>query len=638
MSASTQIDRQALPVNSRAFWWGLLFWALICLAGVLLRGIRWEEGYERAQVLLGITPYPDGHPHARWYWNAFSIHYYVSALLLWLTHSAAIVCGSRQYLAALAVHLPVFGIVWVLTRRAVPAHFAALLSIAGADTVFQSYMPIAPWANKATSGMMGIGWAFWVLAALCAGRWRLAGLLFGLMPLIHIGQWPMLLVLCVVWAGWQWRNGDRQPVVEFARLAAIGLGCCIVFALAQRPFLLPDPESGAYSGGRDGQLVWSEYVTYEDMHRAPVSWPRFGPMGNSAIAMAGFLVLALPVAWREARRRERPAALLLLTYGALCVGAIVVAQIVHRWLGTAVPYIAVGWMPNRLTIHLAMLSLCAAATWAFDGGGARVPWVVLAGMGWLAVLPLWPLLLPDALVQRYFAAPEDALFLAAGGALLPHWRITGEFSIFRWVWTALLAVGLIALTWYYQLAAASVAAGACLAVAERAASWEGRHRAVVGTFALLAACALSGALVREWHTRENLPVSDFEAAAANYLAAHSEVADLVLTPLDEQYQMVLNRPVVATFETRQHIGYMRSLASAADKIYADLYGVKDGHWYDWDLWQRRTVSEWQVLGEAYGFRFVISKDFYPLQLIERVRGNGLVLYEIPPVGAKGSLP
>jgi hypothetical protein len=130
-----------------------------------------------------------------------------------------------------------------------------------------------------------------------------------------------------------------------------------------------------------------------------------------------------------------------------------------------------------------------------------------------------------------------------------------------------------------------------------------------------------------------LPVSPFEVEMATYLAEHSAPSDMVLTTLEEHWQMVLNRPVVATFETRQFMSYMKSIAATTDKLFADLYGVKDGHWYDWDLWQRRTEAEWRSLGAAYGFRYVISKDFHPLHLRECLRGEGLVLYEVPTASA-----
>lgn len=622
------------PESARAFWWGLAFWSAVCLIGVVVRGIRWEEGYERAQVLLGITPYPDGHPHAQWYWNGFSIHYYASAALLWLTQSAAVVCGTRQFLAALAVHLPIFGITWLLCRRATAAHFATLLSVVGAITFFQSYMPIAPWANKATSGMMGIGWAFWILAALGAGRWRMAGLLFGLMPLIHLGLWPMVLATTGLWLTWQWALGQRETTRMFIRYALVGLACCALFALIRQPFLIPAPTEGAYTGGRDGHAVWAEYVTYEDMHRAPAPWPRFGPMGNSVMAMAGFLLLALPVAWAEVRQRSTtPRSLLFFTYGLLCVAAIAFAQSVHRSLGVDVPYIVVGWMPNRLTIHLAMLLLCIAVASVFGTQRDHVPSAVWAGLIWLALIPLWPVFVGADLAQRYFSSSEAALFLAAGSALAPLWRTMQDQPRIQRFWGVLVVGGGVVLAGYHQFAAALVFSGLLLSLVDGVMARYGIIRVTYRT--CLAALSVLGLVVlfeSLWHEaahREHLPISPFEAKVAQYLDDHSAPGDLVLTPLDERYQMVLDQPVVATFETRQHIGYMPSLASATDKLYADLYGVKDGKWYDWGLWMRRSEADWQALGEAYGFRYVLINDFYPLHLPRCIEGDGLVLYEVP---------
>jgi hypothetical protein len=497
-------------------------------------------------------------------------------------------------------------------------------------------MPIAAWANKATSGMMGIGWAFWVLAALGAGRWRLAGLLLGLMPVIHIGQWPMVLLTAGLWLGWQRALGQKAAVRLFVRFVLAGLLCCAIFAVLQRPFLVPEPVDGAYAGGRDGHTVWAEYVTYEDMHRAPVPWPRFGPMGNSVIAMIGFLLLALPGAWKEFQRRtSTPGILLLFAYGFLSVATIGFAQLVHRMMGVNVPYVVVSWMPNRLTIHLAMLLLCIVVAAVFGERRGHVPWAVLASLGWLALSPIWPMLLGTVLAQRYFSGPEVALFILAGAALPSLWNGLNDQPRMRRFWGFLLGVGGVLLAAYHQFAAAVTISGLLLTLAEGLAARSSTGR--VTRLGIRSICVVLGLVVLSeglWHEgrqREQLPVSPFEAEVARYLDEHSASGDLVLTPLDERYQMVLNQPVVATFETRQFMSYMRSLASVTDKLYADLYGVKDGKWYDWALWMARSKAEWRALGDAYGFRYVLINDFYPLQLPRVLEGEGLDLYEIPDV-------
>jgi len=621
------------PSSSRAFWLGLAFWIAVCLLAVLVRGVRWEEGYERAQVLLGITPYPEGHPHHRWVFNGFSIHYYATGALLWLTDSAALICGGRQFLATLAIHLPIFGVTWLLTRRMGPVHLAMVLSFAGADVFFQSYMPISPWATKATSGIMGMGWAFAVLLALAAGRWRTAGVLFGLMPLIHLGQWPMILLTAIATCAWLWWRGEGTALKQFAACAVIGLAVTVVFAVAQRPFLVPDPVDGAYYAETDGHAIWAEYTTNEDMHRKRTEWPRFGLFGHSIIGLAGFLLLALPMAGREWKSPARRGPLLVLyTYAALSTAAIAFAWIVHARMDINVPYVVVSWMPYRLVIHVAMLLMAAVCAWSVGRGGA---WVALIALGWLAAIPLWPHVMDPDLAARYFATPETALFLLGGASILGLWRSMEEASRFRHAWLLVLVVGLLTLAWYHKVAAASVLCGFVIAFAGDRIAWNARMpRAGVLIAYALGALTLLHVFAGQWRTREHLPISPFESELAKYLAEHGAPSDMVLTTLEEHWQMVLNRPVVATFETRQFMSYMKSIAATTDKLFADLYGVKDGRWYDWDLWQRRTEVEWRTLGEAYGFRYVISKDFHPLHLPVCLQGEGLVLYEVPGISRK----
>ena len=613
--------------QARAFWLGLAFWIGVCLLAVIVRGVRWEEGYERAQVLLGITPYPEGHPHHRWVFNGFSIHYYLTGALLWLTESAMLICGGRQFLATLAIHLPVFGVTWLLARRMGPVHLAMVLSFAGADVFFQSYMPISPWATKATSGIMGMGWAFAVLLAFAAGRSRMAGLLFGLMPLIHLGQWPMILLTAIARCARLWWRRDNTALKQLAACAAIGLVLTVVFAVAQRPFLVPDPVEGAYHANTEGHAIWAEYTTNEDMHRRITEWPRFGLFGHSIVALAGFLVLALPLAWRELRSITTCGPVLVLfTYGALSATAITFAWTVHHLTGLDVPYVVVSWMPYRLAIHVAMLLMACVCAWSAGRGGALVGLVSLA---WLAAIPLWPHFMDAELAARYFARPETALFLLAGASILGLWRGMEPASRFRHAWLLGLVAGIVALTWYHKVAAASVVCGLVVALAGDRISWKAwMPRAGIALAYGLGAATLLHVFVGQYRTREQLPVSPFESKLAEYLAQHSAPSDMVLTTLEEHWQMVLDRPVVATFETRQFMSYMKSIAATTDKLFADLYGVKDGHWYDWDLWQRRTEEEWRTLAGDYGFRYVISKDFHPLHLPECLRGEGLVLYEV----------
>jgi hypothetical protein len=395
---------------------------------------------------------------------------------------------------------------------------------------------------------------------------------------------------------------------------------------------VPDPTEGAYYSAKDGHALWAEYTTHEDMHRALTDWPRFGPLGNSMVAMVALLVLAWPLAWREFfAKSTRWPWLVVFTYATLSLAAIIFARVVHEFKGTEVPYVVVSWMPYRLTIHLSMILLATVSVLVTVGRRDRIPLALVAALGWLAALPLWPLVLPGNLAERYFSMPETALFLLGGTAVTALWTLLENTPTVRRVWLVTLVAGLVGLGAYHQMGLATVLAGMALGAFEGRLPGRERlpRRVMLPVAGVLGSLALLHVLTVEWREREWLPVTPFEAEMAAYLDANSEPEDMVLTPLDEHYQMVLNRPIVATFETRQFMSYMKSLATTTDKLFADLYGVRDGHWYDWDLWQARSTEAWQELARAYGFRYVLSKSFHPLHLPKRLEGDGLILYEVP---------
>jgi len=88
--------------------WGVLFWLLFCVVAVLIRGVRWDETFEHAQVITGQAPYPEGHPLRVYVRGAFSLQTYASAAALALGAGPALVCGARNVLFLLGTVLPVF--------------------------------------------------------------------------------------------------------------------------------------------------------------------------------------------------------------------------------------------------------------------------------------------------------------------------------------------------------------------------------------------------------------------------------------------------------------------------------------------------------------------------------------------------
>ena len=211
------------PQPRHAVLWGTLFWTAFSMMAVLVRGIRWDENYEFAQVLLGIIPYPEGHPLAQYVHGFYSLQTWSLAGLMAVSPSPFLANGLRNMLFLLATVVPPFLMGSLLGRRARWGHVAALLVLLGIHIPFYSNYPVQVWPGLYSNGHIGLGCALLTLYLLLAGRHRRAYLLFGLMPAIHAGQFPPLLglvLLRLLWNGCyrhtrEWRIAWRWTSAGF---------------------------------------------------------------------------------------------------------------------------------------------------------------------------------------------------------------------------------------------------------------------------------------------------------------------------------------------------------------------------------------------------------------------------------------
>ena len=114
-----------------ALWRGAAACMLFAIIAVALRGVRWDETWEHAQILSGQVTYPEGHPLALYVHNAFSFPTHLSAWLLSLGAGPALLCGFRNVLFLLASMLPVYALTATLTRSIWAALLASLLMMQG---------------------------------------------------------------------------------------------------------------------------------------------------------------------------------------------------------------------------------------------------------------------------------------------------------------------------------------------------------------------------------------------------------------------------------------------------------------------------------------------------------------------------
>jgi len=616
---------------------GAAVWLLIGAAGIALRGVRWEESYERAQAMLGLVAYDPGHPLYVYGWNAFSLHYYLSAAVLRVWDSPLLVCGVRDLLCMWAALLPVYFIGARVARSLWGGHLAAAFILANAHQIFRSYYSINVWPFMFTAGEIGFGWALAVVAAWVWGRWGLGFFLLGVMPVVHIGQMPPALAVGIALGAVLLAFG--QPV-ERRRMAlglAAGLALTAAFVALHYAIRVPLPESGPYAAAGDAEEVWRRFTFYEDIHRRPGVPPRFGPFAHSQFALVGLLLLSFGWLWRsrqDGSTESRPPVAVLL-YGVACCGAVWIAAAGQAALGADTPFWLIGWLPYRLPNHAGALLVALAAGMAWREG-AR--WAAVAAVAWLAVAPLGVWVLPDSLHQRYVAPAEGPLFLLIGAAFAATYAGMGK-SVSRNVWMVACAAAWGYVAWHNQFLAAVLAGGVLLGwglshllgariPVTTASAWWGKPHPTV---ALAVAVVVSGQLAGEWRTREHLPRDEFEMEMKIYFEANARPEEVLLTPFTSiNYQEKTGQPVFATFETYLFIPYMRELAPTIETMLSDAYGIRFGQPWSQDLsvWERRTRAEWVALGEKYDIGFVLAPADAAIALEPVLRGDGRVLYRI----------
>ena len=606
-------------LERRALWGGVALWTLFCVGAVCVRGVRWEETYERAQVLAGVVSYPAGHPLFRYAHNAFTLQYYLSALLLRLIPAPAFVCGFRDALFLAATVVPVFLLTALVSRRAVYGHAAAVIVLAGALGAFASHYPLQAWPGKFTSGQIGMGFALLTVFLLAAGHWRAGYFLAGAMPAIHVGQTPLLLVFVALFTFEAWRRGDGRKLARALPWAAAGLAVPALLGLYIKVFGVPPPVDRAYYSSEDAHALWRHYTFREDIHRA---FPRFNPTFHGDIALCAMLVLGLGFLLRDApsgEEKRRDPLGWLFAYAALAALAVWGVALVQAALGEATPFLLVGWMPRRLPNHVAVILLVFAlgiVSRPREGATGRV--LLAAVLLFLAVRPALAFLLPEAVFERYANAPEGIVFGLGGAAL---GVLLGRPSTRRMPLLAVSVLALAALAAVHQFGAACAVLGSLAATGipvlfntrERLVGWM-THDAVLAGLCLV---VLGFLLTEQWRGREHLPTTPFEQRLAAYLAEHAEPDAMLVTPhWTINFQEKTGHPVLYTYETPQLMPYMRSLAPSVIKIRRDIYGIVPGVAWDYDLaaWRDRTREQWRALAQEYDFAYVLSPNTVPLDL------------------------
>ncbi|MFM1922143.1 MAG: hypothetical protein RLZZ303_3777 [Candidatus Hydrogenedentota bacterium] len=591
MSAPHEVD------TSSPLWRGVLAWVLIAIALVALRGVRWDENFEFAQVLAGRVIYDEGHPLPLYLSKALSLQPHLITEMLRLGCPELALNALRNVLYLCASVIPAFLFGAALGRQACWGHFAAVAVLQGWLLEFDGSYPHDPWPTLYSNGHVGTGWALLCLYLLVRRVWFWAILCCALMPALHVGQSLPLGILCAVWGGRAMLQGElhfRRHALPALALAALVWG----WLLWRMQGISVAPPPAELSPQRD---LYRIFVALHDPHRQ---------LPGVLAHVAALLCLAqAALAWlieRDENARR--------LYGGVALYALLVCLLVypiallHAALGTERVSALLVWMPYRLINQLAPLWLAVSI-----GMLTRVQlgWLpLLAALALSTARPLLQVPLPAEWFTRYLFAGEAFPLLLAGAALAFH-------AARAWPAAIVPLVAFLMLAPLHQFGAACLAAGALLATAclfiekSRAAMPTGQPVLLVSLLCTVALVSSASNQYRHW---EHLPRS----AADRHLRNVSVRAPLVAPPDTYALQARTGLSVLADAATASFVTYVPEAGPSIALLHERLYGMTfeagaaGPPWQE--VWSARGPEEWHSIAEETGARYLLAPGDLAVQL------------------------
>jgi len=620
--------------------WGVVFWCLFSIFAVCVRGVRWEETYEHALAITRTAPYPEGHPFYIYLRNVFSLQSYLSAGLLWLTHSPLLINFLRNVAQLMVLTVPIYLFAVTLTRKALWANMAVVLALCDVYRFFGSHYAIESWEFFYSVGQIGAGYALLVLTAFVAGWKRGAWFLLGLLFAVHIGQMPPLFLFAGFMLLAEKKEERREEFWCGIRWGGLGFLCSVIFFIILRQFHVDYPTEGAYFAEGDVNSIWIEYSTRHDIHR----FIEFVHPFSHSMLLIALVFVASGLAWLcnsqnvTSTHNQRNVFIYAASVGAIALGV----RVVHSLLEKDIPFLVIGWMPYRIPNHLAPVLIGLALMLLVRGAASTPDFRRYPSSVWLVILSLLTLpialggmFIPENIYSRYLEQGEYVCFFLVGGALGVLWEdlwysIDEQRNHIVWEFF----VGLVLVVAFNQFAGACMVAGVgthFVLARIRRGNWPTEK--LLGTAAAcLMGLVLASIMAREWQTREHLPKSDFQLGAAEYLKETGDLDELIITPNWEvEWSAKMEIPIFADYQTPHLVTYIPRLGPTLRKMHAEVFGFDMDGSSALELvdMESLTPEQWQVLGDAYEFSYLIHPAEYPMNLEAVYSKDGMNLYKIP---------
>lgn len=646
-SAARENDRQTAPEAAPfGTHLGIAFWVLFSILAVFVRGIRWDEHWDLAQVILKRIPYPEEHFLYIWTRDVRNLPIFLSTAVARLTDGPAAVNAFRNILWLLATTLPLFLIGTTLSRRALCGHVAVVLGLWGLATTFDASYPLYAWPAYFSNGHVGMGYALIALACLISGGWRVAAFMLGFMPAVHVAHMPPVAIVAALCAAWAWKNGEAARI----RRALVWMlpGIAVSTVLWLMPMEFSPPTSGPYYATGEWEPISRAYMAHGTHWSKPGVAADFT---NSTFILAAALLLTLGAAravWVGTRRIDAWA--WLSVYLMLCGAAVWGMMFVHTLFEDRLPYALLAAMPYRVANHAAVLAMAILPAILLATPKNRAlpdavgPVLLLFVLLYEGLKDVFGPMLGSEVYARYIAEGDGTVYAIAGmGVALLSFRLRKD-ARFLLPWIALWIATWIWSVLHHQFGAACFALGIVAAalfvavllirqsVPVSLLRIRSRTSFVVAVVTVLAVARIG---FDERRYRTMLPVSAFDRAITAYLAEEDAPdAMLVSHPLQHRLQSRTEHPVLVDSASADSMVYTPELAPSIQKIHEDLYGIR---YYPppnpgtppWnEIWKARTRDRWGELGRDYGFEFVLSPIAVPLDLEVSLAGPDDTLYRV----------
>lgn len=628
-------SRHKKASNSWVF--GVFAWTVFSGAAVILRGVRWDEAYEHAQILAEMVLYPTWHPVNAYVRGVFSAQTQSAGALLGLGTPAEWLCGLRNFFFLAGAVLPIFLLAGRVARRPLWGHAAAAWVLQGVLLDFDGSYPTAVWPNLYSNGPIGTAFALLALTAALSQHFRLAAFLLGALPCVHIGQFPILGAWAVLFVAWRWRQGTLSALRPAVPYLGAGLACCVLVAMVQwRLASMPAPPPFDPAG--TAQAVWEGYTSLHDPHR------RFPPI-NGQIMLVGALVLAGAATAHSCRSREQMLYSGVLGYLSLIALAVWGTMAAQMLLGNPLPFVLTAWMPYRMINHVPPL-LCAMLVGLLHRH--RGTWMLSAVLLFGVFKPLLAPVLGAVWYVRYLAQGECTVFFLYGAALaLALWPRRDRSRQKPLIPATIFVLTQASLAGVHHFGAICLLLGAgSVWLARTVGKPQGLFPPALRMNASMRTCFATAAILlaigvatfHQWRFREVLPRDDFDRETAAYLKEHNPPGMPVVTePYSYYLQARLDQPILVEAATPSLISYLPRLGPVINRMYTDIYGIdfcvpapNATPSKDWEtLWRTRTREEWKALARTYGFRYVLTPGPLPLHLPRVLEHGTSALYAVP---------